>query len=351
MAGESSTEEKTEAPTSKRLQEAAKKGQTWQSKELTGTISLLVAVIIFLLFTAKLVLLNFANQFTAVLTQFNQPALAALPIGFGMLVDLLKISAPIVLVPMLVALILIRIQTGNIFSLEPMTIKFEHLNPVSNIKKIVSMQSLVMLGLSLAKVALIAIGLWITIRSSGHDLLRLIYVNPAAAIEVTLAAFQGFVFWVFVALVLFAVFDTIFQKHNFMKQMKMSKSEVKREHKQEEGDPLQKNARKQSAKEDGPRANLQHLAKATHIFKSSDGRFLSLYYNPAYNPMPIAINKVRGTIAEEASRMAYSLGKTIQTADELVEKLWRGSEEAVFMPAAVANIFKDYIKQNQVKRR
>lgn len=245
------SQEKTEQATPKRLREARKKGDVAKSKDLT-----MVFVLIVVFATIALTSGYIANQIKQFMT--NCYALIAKEnlgpsdlwmIGKMGFMTLVKVLGPILVAGVVAAVIIGFIQVGGLFTAEPLKPKIEKLNPVEGFKNMFRMVTFIELVKNLVKLTLVIYLAYTTIKNYQDAIL--LTPNVTVIESVTMTGQIVYSFFVKVAAVFFviALFDMAVQRWNYLKKHRMSKDEVKREYKQDEGDPQIKGERRRIHRE------------------------------------------------------------------------------------------------------
>jgi flagellar biosynthetic protein FlhB len=238
MADES--EDKTEEPTGKRLSTAREEGNIAQSPEARILASMIAAMIL-----VGMLAPSMARRLLALLAPFierpheiavDSGALARL--SWDLALALGGIMAwPLVLVVVLGLGISLAQSQGFLWVPKRIMPSFDKINPLQGIKRIVSVTQLVEFVKALLKVTLIG-GLlfWVTWRHR-HELQNL----ASMGLEDLLTYLRDQIYWLtfvtVLAVTVIAAADYLFQRHRWMEKMRMTKQEVKDEHKQQEGDP------------------------------------------------------------------------------------------------------------------
>ncbi len=237
MAGGADRSQKTEKPTPKRLREAREKGQVARSPDLTSWTAMLVTTQLL-----KSTVERGAGTFTSMMEDMGKAAAtpdagsASQFFGDAMKHALLLI-APMLVVLMLIAIVVGLSQVGLKPSMKRLKPQFGRLNPFKGMKRLFSPQSWWELGKSLLKIAVLIAVAWPQIAhitnvfttNNGDSLNELASVTATTA----LAIIRN----VSVAGLVIAAIDYIVQRRRVMKDLYMTKQEVKEEFKQSEGNP------------------------------------------------------------------------------------------------------------------
>jgi len=248
---ESSSQEKTEDATPKRLRDARKKGQVAKSKDLS-TVAVMVGGVSALLFMR-----GYMASKLKILAETELKLITNSEINTNLLFYAIKHNFTtyfMVIVPFLIAVVVIAfsvsfLQVGPIFSAEPMKPQPKRLNLVENLKNMFKMKTVVELLKNVAKISLIFYLAYSVISSSLREVVLTATGTPQQSMQVAGSIVSTFLAKVFIVFIIIAIIDFSFQRYDFKKQMRMTKEEVKREYKEDEGDPLIKSTRRQLHRE------------------------------------------------------------------------------------------------------
>jgi flagellar biosynthetic protein FlhB len=247
MSSQDSSQEKTEDATPKRLRDARKKGQVARSKDLNTIIILIVAFAMIIALRGYM-----GQQFRGLMeSSFDVATRADLTTEHLFLMTrqsfytYLRIIMPFMFVFAAVAFFIGFVQSGPIFSGEPMKPQFKRLNLVENVKNMFKVKTLVELLKNVVKIGLIFLLAYMVVKDSLNDVLSTVQGTPEQSMAVAGKVLVAFMIRVFIVFLAIAIIDVFVQRWDYKKQMRMSKDEVKREYKQDEGDPLIKSMRRQ----------------------------------------------------------------------------------------------------------
>jgi flagellar biosynthetic protein FlhB len=295
MADTPDRDEKTEAPTEKRRRDAVEKGDVLQSREL-GTALVVLAGAAWLALAGPWMMGALENMLVTSLS-FDVGAIEDFDPG-GAILKLVGIVALPVIALFLLTLIA-AIGTPAIlgslgFRWSALGFKADKLNPLTGIKRIFGMQGLIELGKSLAKVVVLgAVGVWLL-----HDRATGLMALGRQDIVPALAELGGtFVFAVLVmalALALIAGLDIPAQIFQRSGRLRMTKQEVKDEHKQTEGSPEMRAAQRRRQAEVLRGSARTAVTEATVVLT-----------NPThFDAAPIVVARGRGATAEAIRDLA-----------------------------------------------
>lgn len=231
---------RTEAPTPRRLRDARRRGQVVRSRELPAAVA----------FGAGLVTLASAGPWAltelsgllrrALQGTFTPAAPHALLIEA--LVGLSRVAAPILLVPAVAAGAVALLAGGPAGSLEPLRPRLDRLDPVKGLRRLASPAALLQIALGLAKAAALGglVGGWL----AGHgraigQLPRLGVPGLWRALPIGTLAFR-----LALAALAFGALDLALARRRHLRSLRMTRDEVRRESREDEGDPQRRAERR-----------------------------------------------------------------------------------------------------------
>ena len=280
-SNDTSSQEREEEPTEKRLREAREKGQAARSRELNTTVMLMTATAVMLSLggqvgTQLLALFQLdlnierANVFdiTAPLRQLSNTALTAL-----------KILAPLFTIFVIASFAGPLLLGGWSFSMKAVKPQASRMSFVKGLNRMFGMQALMELLKSLAKFGLLAIVAWWLFEALQRRYIELgqLPLLPSVAAAADL---MGIVFGsLSTALILVALIDVPFQKWNHIKQLKMSRQEIKEESKETNGNPEVKGKIRQMQQEAANRKMLIDVKTSDVIIVNPTHYSVALKYD------------------------------------------------------------------------
>ena len=304
--------EKTEQPTSKKLEDARKEGQVAKSKEISNGFGLL-ALFLVLKFWLGNMGLSFLETFRTIYSRI--PEISSLVGGTapekGMVlllrravVQILLIVLPVFLIGVLVAFICNYLQVKWKPTSKPLQPKFSKLNPISGFKKIFSKNSLIELLKSFIKILIISYMAYSFLKDKTDLLFALYDVEIMPAIGVLGQVVTNLGIRISLLYVVFAFVDFYYQKWKFNEDMKMTKQEVKEEYKNQEGDPQIKGKIRQKMREVSQRRMMQALPQADVVITNPTHYAVAIKYDPTVSDAPIVIAKGQDFLAKKIKEIA-----------------------------------------------
>jgi type III secretion protein U len=322
MSGDSSGE-KTEQPSPKRLREARKKGEAAKSTELAGALSFLAAIATVLALVQQSAV-KLAGLSLAVDRSFESLSKSTL---LNLVMESLLLLMSLSFLPVFVAAVIytasLWLQVGSIFSLEPVKAKLDNVHPVKGFKKIFSMKSVVNFALMLIKLLVVSLAVVLVCRQVLPDAIRVLHADLGAALVVARTALVHLLMWCGAAFVALGAADFAYQRWQFIKDKKMTIQEVRREHKEDEGDPHIKAERHRMAHDPGPLEQLQYMHLASLVVTDLNNRLLVFIYRPKQFKQPLFLMRSPGGLASETVlAAAKEHGVKVVLDPELLEKLF-----------------------------
>jgi flagellar biosynthesis protein FlhB len=299
-------QEKTEEATQQRRDDFRKRGQVAQTKELASVLILLSSALV-LWFLGRFLL----QQMSEIMTQSLGPFLldAArrcdyLPAIIFVSKKAFLIMAPLMLIFAIMSIAATVVQVGILQNEEALQLKPERLDPIEGFKRIFSIRAVVEGLKSVLKIILVSAVVLILIKD---EIIRVpslvnLSVNQLVAFagDLTIRLLGGV--GLFMAVI--AAADYFFQRWELEKQMRMSKQEVKEEHKSREGDPMIKARIRRIQREMANKRMMADVPKADVIITNPTHIACAIQYDPKSMAAPKLIAKGADLIAEKIKQIA-----------------------------------------------
>jgi type III secretion protein U len=344
MSGSDDSGDKTEEPTDKKLQDARKKGQVAKSKDLTSTLELLVWLVM-----ASLALVwageELVGLFQASLGAIGQPfGFVATSLGWQAVTTLLALTAALLLPVAAVGMLVEFLQVGPLVATEKLSPKFENLDPVGGLKRMFSIDSLVELLKSLLKTsALLLLGYVAVIDLLPQMVLLPWSEDPRAVGRGLWQASRPLLAWSVGLFALLSVLDVVHQRLSFRKKMRMSMDDIKKEHKQSEGDPMIKGHRRQLAMQWAQQGAPQSAKKANVLVVNPTHVAIAIEYERETCPVPTVTAKGCEEVAREMRAAAEEAGVPILRNVTLARDLLARAEEGDVVPMDLFDVVAEVI--------
>lgn len=282
--------EKNLPPTESRLRKAREDGQLGVSQDSLKILRLLLMAE--LAFAAEPI---WRGVFNGLLDTAMR--LVAHPLDFSLansgnsMLTVLVMLLVMAVLPAVVAIIGTLAQTRFNLAVGALSKGVDKLNPGNNLKGLVSGQKLMMAVLGPARgLALLSVA-WLELKERLPDVAQTFRVDPAHGWTLSLALLQSIERRCIVVLVLLIVTDILLQRYLTYRQLRMDISEVRRDHKQNEGDPMIKGTRKQLAKEIVMSDDPPPSQRPSAVVVNPEHIAVSLYYDPETMDVPLLLDK------------------------------------------------------------
>ncbi len=336
--------EKTEQPTPKKLRDARNKGQVFQSKEITSTALLLVSFA-YLASSMPAMMERLKEMIVLPARFYNVPFRDALPqVIEGCVLVFLELSLPILGIVTATAIAAGYFQVGALFVFEPMKPDLNKLNPVQGIKKIFSMKNLIELLKSLIKTFFLGLLLYLVIRDAIPGLMHVPYQGADGVMVATSEMFRVIGINTAVVYIILAAADYAFERRQYMKDLMMSKDEVKQEYKEMEGSPEIKGKRKQLHREMVMNDTTQKVRKASVLVTNPTHLAIALQYEAGETPLPLVLAKGEGILAQRMIEIAKEEGIPIMQNVPLAHDLYDQGTVNHYIPSDLIEPIAEVLK-------
>lgn len=352
-----SDQERSELPTGKRLEQAREKGQIARSREL-GTATVLLSACAGLYMVKGQLAAALVHIFTTSFTLQREQAFDpnAMIAQFATLVGSLLLPLGLLFFIVALASFIGNILMGGFnFSTEAMMPKFSKLNPASGLKRMMGVQSLVELIKSIAKVVFIALFAWGLLSSQFEHLMNLSFEGFPGGIIDALELFLWMIVVLCCSLLPIVAIDVPFQKWNHLRQLKMTKQEVKDEFKDSEGKPEVKGRIRRMQMEMANRRMMADVPKADVVITNPNHYSVALQYDLAQpKSAPKVVAKGVDEVAFKIREIAREYDIPILPSPALTRAIYHATDLGHEIPeglfAAVAQILAYVYQLRQFRR-
>ncbi|HEY1395928.1 EscU/YscU/HrcU family type III secretion system export apparatus switch protein [Roseateles sp.] len=225
------------------------------------------------------------------LRQTARPLEAGLAMTWSSALPVLIALLVLAVLPALVAVLGTLAQTRFNIAGKALGKGFDKLNPGTNLKNLVSGQKLMMAVLGPVRSLSLLTVAWLKIRDSLPDVALTFRVDAAQGWSMSLAMLKSLERQCILVLILLIVTDILLQRYLVFRQLRMDISEVRRDYKQNEGDPMLKGTRKQIAKEIVMSDDFGSQQRPSAVVVNPEHVAVALYYDPEVTEMPLILDK------------------------------------------------------------
>ncbi|HEY2055726.1 MAG TPA: EscU/YscU/HrcU family type III secretion system export apparatus switch protein [Solirubrobacterales bacterium] len=317
-------EDKTEKATPKRRKDARKKGQIAKSTDLSGAVVLVAALASLAIFGSRIAG-GLADTMRGMLGDAGHPGKVAGP-GLGSLaatagMAMAEAIAPVALACFLAALVVNVGQVG--LHLNPAGLKpdFKRLNPIQGAKNLLGPNGWVELGKALTKVTVVGAIAAMALLPNMSKLAAMTGIEPPAFGKAIASLASGIVWKAAAAYLLIGAIDLIWQRHRNEKGMRMSKEEVKREHKEEQLSPELRASMRRRAQQMS-RGRMMSAVLGADVVVANPTHFAVALAYDGKRPAPTVVAKGQDLIALEIRKVAEGAGVPVVEDPPLARSLF-----------------------------
>jgi type III secretion protein U len=332
------TEERSLPASQKKLDDARRKGQVVHSRDLVTGFGLLVLVG-YLLLAWQMLRDELSALFEVLSDVADRPFAEAWDRSFyaAFKVILLTSLPPFALAIVAVLAAGMAATRGPVFSFDPVKPKFDHINPLEGLKRIASLRNVVEFAKAIVKVLILTIAFWFVLQGSLQALFEMPSCGRSCLPAIALMTLKPLAITAAIGFFIVGLIDLILQRRLFLRDMRMTRTEFKRERKDQEGDPhIRRERRNRGAQSQRrTRVGVRHAVLAVAHGRSVVG----LLYRRGETPVPMVVSKARGVAGMRMLAEARSRGIPVVNNAALVSALEQHRvgetvREALFQPVA-----------------
>ena len=246
-------------------------------------------------------------------------------------------------------------QIKPLFTVKPLIPKLEKLNPIQGFKKLWSMRAIIEVVKAIAKMGAIGLCAWLVVSGHKGELMQLGQNGFTQALEVLAGIIGEMAFWTVMIMLLVGGGDYMIQRWQLEKQLKMSKQEIKEEHKNNEGNPVYKSHMKRRAREVLNRHQLSLVPEADVIITNPTHFSLAIRYDPDQEPAPRIVAKGADHFALKIREVAKEHKVPLVENKPLAQSLYKMVEPGDMIPphlfVAVAETLAFVFNKNKGRKR
>lgn len=332
---EDSDLEKTEPASPRRLEKAREEGQVVRSREL-NTFLLLGAGVAVLWFGGAYMYQGLNGILRAGLwfdLRVGQDTNVMLAVAANSALQGLLALAPLFVVLFIVAILSSVLLGGFLLSFKALEPKFEKLNPLKGVARMFSAQTLVELVKTLAKAAVIGTVGGMVIWNYRDQMLSLMHATPTQALTEAMGLVALCCALIISGLVLIVLIDAPWQVYSHYKKMRMSKQDVKQEHKESDGDPHVKGRIRQQQRAMARQRMMAEVPNADVIVTNPTHYAVALVYKEGLGSAPRVVAKGSDLVAAKIRSLAEEHKVPMLSAPPLARALHQHVELGHEIPA------------------
>ncbi len=278
---------RTEAPTQRRLQRAKEAGQVAVSPEISILASLATGVAV-LVGAGPFLLNRLTADFAILLQHLETPPLETVHL---LLPRIAVDVAPLVVLPALAAVLATGAQTGFSISFAPLRPDFQRIDPAAGLRRLLAPQNLIETVKALCKLLAVSFILWRTAVASFDAIPPLLLHDPHLILPALRDLALRFVLSVLGVQLVVAIFDIAWARFSLLRSLRMTIQEVKDEIKETEGDPLLKSRLRRLRYQRARHRMLAAMSKATVVVTNPTEYAVALAYQSGTAGAPRVVAK------------------------------------------------------------
>jgi flagellar biosynthetic protein FlhB len=300
-------EERTEPATAKKRNKTRGEGQVAKSQDLSASVVILTGLLTINSLGGK-IWDNLVSLFQETARYIASPSMSGegwwfrptLMAGKSLLFGWL----PLGFICSIFAVVVLVYQVGFVITTKPFALNFGRFNPVSGLKRIFSLRTLVELAKGLLKASLLLGVLYTALRKERDLMLSIIGFSLDDGVMIIMGKIWTLAMRMAVFLFIIALVDYAYQKWEFEKSIKMSKQEIKEEYKQSEGDPLIKRRIRQKQRELARQRMMSDVPKADVVVTNPTHIAVAIQYDQQTMSAPVIVAKGQDFIAQKIKDIA-----------------------------------------------
>lgn len=347
--------EKTEEATPKKREDARKKGNVFQSREISSALTLFCAMIVLKIF-GKNIFFTINESFVYFLRDLSSKRIFYSSIdGYKIILLIFFYVAKAIIIVLLInffcAFLVTRAQVGHIFTTEVLMPKLDKINPIKGFKKLFSLKSVIEMLKSVLKLLILGYVGYAFIKDN------LVYFFKVMELNKYQFSYSVYKFGIDIGiklslyLIVISMFDYMYQKYDYNKGLKMSKQEIKEEHKQMDGNPQIKSKIREKQRQMAMSRMMQDIPKADVVITNPTHFAIAIKYDEEKFDAPYVIAKGKNMVALKIKEKARESEIMIVENKPLARALYKSLEIGDFIPAefyeAIAEILAYVYAQNQ----
>lgn len=326
--------ERTEQPTSRRLEQARERGQVALSRDLSGAVVLLGAVIGFHVFGIRM----FRDSYRLLRFCLTEPwmdlgvdRLRAITSGLAWLTFVAL--TPWFLTLLAAAFIVQWVQLGRIsIAGEKNYFNLGKMNPIEGAKRIFSVRGLIRTALDIAKFIFIGTVAFLFIANEMDAIASLPAMSFPTMGSYAFDRSLRLAYYLVTVLMILGIADFLYQRFQHQKDLRMTKQEVKEEMKDIDGDPRIRSKRRQIQLRLAQQRMIEQVPEAEVVITNPTHLAVALKYDPKSMDVPLVVAKGAGVFAKRIRELAAMHGIPVIENKPLAQLLYRNTEFGQAIP-------------------
>ena len=345
---------RTEAPTPKKREQEREKGNVSRSMDVNSVVVLIAGILVIKYMGKDLLngILQFMTEIYTSLVTTHLTTESVIQYSRNGILHFLGVLSPILVVIMIMGLASNFGQVGFMYSKKAIIPKFSKISPLKGVKRIFSAKSIVELVKGILKIAIIAIIAYNVIKNHVNEYYSISILTPSAILSFIAGVLFELSIKIAIVLIFLAAADYAWQKHDYEKNIKMTKQEVKEEQRQTRGNPEVKSRIKMLQRQLSRTRMMNAVPDATVVVTNPTHIAVALRYVPNEpSDAPRVIAKGQRKTAERIKLLAKEHNVPVIEDRPLAQTLFQTLEIGMEIPPifyqAVAEILAKVYKMQQ----
>jgi len=317
--------EKTEYPTPRRLQRARKEGNVPKTNELNSAIVLLTGTILIYILMKNLIqgFILFFNVLWGEVPTFTFTVDNLQNFTELVFLKLIEMLVPILLGIMVLGVLINIVQSGFLWTTKPLKMHLNRLNPVVGTKRLVSSRGFVEMIKNLLKVSFVGLVAYWTVKADFPQFIPLLdkgtgdIVNFIGVLTFKVALRMSLL------ILIIGILDYIWVKYKYIKDLKMTKQEVKDEIKQLEGPPEVRRKIRSLQFRKAMQRMMRDIPAADVVITNPTHYAVALKYEQDVMEAPVVIAKGRRLIAEKIEKISAENDIPLMENEQLAQGIFK----------------------------
>lgn len=326
--------ERTEEATAKRRDDARDEGRIPRSQELTVAVSLLAsaAMLSTLAPLAGRGLFQIMGHGLASIGNMSLDRESATMLLRDTAARAFTATFALLVATTGAAFAMAALQARGILSLKPITPQLSRISPFSNAKNLIGTKQVFELLKALAKLAIVGGAVYASVKAALPDAIALSQQSQLGFLFVVKRYSVRMLTSAGTAYLALAAADYIWQWWQHEKSLRMTKDEVKQEHKQNDGDPQIKQRRRAVARSFARRQMMKDVPKADVVIVNPTHIAIAIRYDPSIAPAPIVLAIGQRKVAERIKAIALEAGVPMVENKPLARALLKTAKVGTLIP-------------------
>lgn len=318
--GDQSSEDRTEAATSRHLDQAREKGQVAVSREV-ATFATMAVVVMLLLYQSQAMVRRVLPDMVAFLAHTGEAYMLGSSQLLPTALRVLGAIAPVLAGAMLAGAAAVLLQTNFLLHLGSLQPKVSRVNPMAGLKRVFGFNGVVEVAKSLGKLGLLTASMWFAVRGDWPRLIGMPWQDPHRLLPAIIRPVSHLFVAGLCTQALIAAIDLMWVRFRHMRDMRMSKQDIRDEMKDTDGNPHMKARIRRIRVMRARQRMMSKVPAATVIVTNPTHYAVALAYDRTNNPAPRIVAKGTDSLAARIREVAAANGVPIVANPPLARAL------------------------------